>query len=237
MSQQVTTITFFRYKGLKNKFWAFLMMQFAHAALAKVSGLHFYKLMGSGRGLGFNPFPDWSVYSLLQVWDSPEQADLFFEESALVKQYRAHTEEQWTLYMKSISAGGSWSGGNPFQKSGTLDPDNSHIAVITRATIKISQLFHFWRYVPSSQKPLSASEGLLFTKGVGEVPIVQMATFSLWQDLESVKKFAYQSVEHQMAIKKTRDLNWYKEELFSRFQPYKSTGVWEGKNPLPGAWF
>jgi hypothetical protein len=232
LSQQITTLTFFRYTGLKNKIWGFQMMQFAHAELAKVEGLAFYKLMGSGKGAGFSPWPDWSVYSLLQIWETAEQADAFFAQAPLVEKYRNHTSEIWTLFMRNISAGGEWSGANPFRPSSALDADNPNIAVITRATIKVSKLLSFWKYVPTSQEPLSHNEGLIYTKGIGEVPIVQMATFSLWKDLESVKKFAYQSREHQEAIRKTRILDWYNEELFSRFQPYKSVGTWEGKNPL-----
>ncbi|MCR9289507.1 MAG: DUF3291 domain-containing protein [Bacteroidetes bacterium] len=233
MSQQITTITFFRYAGLRNKLWAFQMMQFAHSDLVKTPGLSFYKLMGSGKGLGFNPLPDWSVYSLLQIWESEADADAFFKESLLIKKYQDHTSELWTLYMKNISAAGLWSGGNPFKKSDSLSDNNPLIAVITRATIKIKKLPHFWKYVPTSHKSLSNNKGLIYTKGIGEIPIIQMATFSLWKDLASVKQFAYQSKEHQVAIKKTRALDWYKEELFSRFQPYKSIGTWEGKNPLP----
>jgi hypothetical protein len=56
-----------------------------------------------------------------------------------------------------------------------------------------------------------------------------MATFSLWKDFESVKQFAYKSKQHKEAIK-TREYEWYSEELFSRFQPYKSSGTWEGKD-------
>jgi hypothetical protein len=232
LSSQITTITFFRYQGIKNKCWAFLMMQLAHGELSKVDGLSFYKLMGSGKGLGFNPLPDWSVYSLLQIWESEAQAETFFNTAPLASNYQSHTAEMWTLFMKNISAAGEWSGGNPFQSSATLDADNSSIAVITRATIKLGKLFQFWKYVPTSQKPLSDNDGLIYTKGIGEVPIIQMATFSLWKDFESVKKFAYNSPEHQEAIKKTRKLDWYKEELFSRFQPYKSVGEWEGREPL-----
>jgi hypothetical protein len=56
------------------------MMQFANKDLAKVNGLTFYRLMGSERR-GFNPFPDWSVYCLLQVWESEEAAEVFFTSS------------------------------------------------------------------------------------------------------------------------------------------------------------
>lgn len=207
-------------------------MQFAHAPLAHVQGQTFYRLMGSGKGNGFNPFPDWSVFSLVQVWESEKMADNFFKQALLFQQYQERSSALWTLYMKNISAGGTWAGKSPFEKGTNLDPDLP-IAVITRATIKLNWLWRFWKYVPTSEKGLEGNDGLIYTKGVGEVPIVQMATFSLWKNFEAVKQFAYKSKGHQDAIKKTRQYNWYKEELFARFQPYKSEGTWsEGIDKL-----
>ena len=203
-------------------------MQFAHKALNALRGQTFYKLMGSGRGAGFNPLPDWSVYALLQVWEDEQAAAEFFSSSEIMRQYRARTVQLWTIYMKSIMARGEWSGGNPFLPAHDLAPDNPRIAVITRATIKWNRLISFWRYVPASQKPLKEAKGLLFTKGIGEAPIVQMATFSLWQDLDALNAFAYRSSEHIGAIQRTRSLQWYKEEMFSRFQPYRIEGTWDG---------
>ena len=228
---QITTISFFRYTSLRNKFWGLKMMQFAHKSLENVSGMTFYRLLGSGKGRGFNPLPDWSVYCLLQVWESEEDANEFFNSSDLMRQYAVHSDELYTLYMKNISAGGTWVGKNPFEKGAELDSDKP-IAVITRATIKWNWLLRFWTYVPTSQQALDGNKGLIYTKGVGEIPIVQMATFSLWKNFEAVKQFAYKSKQHQEAIRRTRKNNWYKEELFSRFQPYKSTGKWEGKDLL-----
>ena len=228
---QITTISFFRYSSLRNKFWGLKMMQFAHKSLQNVSGMTFYRLLGSGKGRGFNPLPDWSVYCLLQVWESEEDANEFFNSSDLMRQYAVHSDELYTLYMKNISADGTWVGKNPFEKGAELDSDKQ-IDVITRATIKWNWLLRFWTYVPTSQQALDGNKGLIYTKGVGEIPIVQMATFSLWKNFESVRQFAYKSKQHQEAIRRTRKNNWYKEELFSRFQPYKSTGKWEGKDLL-----
>jgi hypothetical protein len=87
--------------------------------------------------------------------------------------------------------------------------------------------------VPISQRPIQKGcPGLIYTKGIGEAPLIQMATFSLWNNIESLKNFAYHSPEHQVAIKKTRELDWYAEEMFIRFQAYRSEGIWGGKNPL-----
>ena len=231
MSKQITTLSFFKFSSLSDKLWGFKMMQFAHKSISKSDGMTFYRLMGSGKGKGFNPLPDWSVYCLLQVWESEDAARSFFDSSDIIKRYEEHTSELYTLYMKNISSGGTWVGKKPFEKAANLDP-HLPIAVITRATIKWNWLIRFWKYVPTSQEALEGNEGLIYTKGVGEVPIIQMATFSLWKDFESVKKFAYNSKQHKEAIRRTRKNEWYKEELFSRFLPYRSAGTWGGKDLL-----
>jgi quinol monooxygenase YgiN len=208
-------------------------MQFAHASIRKTPGLPFYKLMGSGRALGFNPLPDWGVYAMLGVWENEQAADDYFHHADIFQRYRAHSSEQWTVYMKSRQAKGLWSGGNPFTPSTDLDESNPLVAVITRATIRANKLIKFWRYVPTSQRPVQQGcTGLIYTKGIGEAPLVQMATFSLWENMEALHNFAYHSVEHQVAIQKTRQIDWYKEEMFVRFQPYRSEGSWGGKDPL-----
>jgi heme-degrading monooxygenase HmoA len=227
---QITTLTFFRFETFPSKFWAFQMMQFAHSSLRKARGQTFYKLLGSGKGFGFNPLPDWSVYSLLQIWEDEENARDFFETAEIFQKYRSHASEVWTIYLKNITAKGAWSGANPFVESKNLDDTNKNLAVITRATIKARNLYDFWKYVPHSQTPLHSAEGLIFAKGIGEIPVVQMATFSLWENADAMKNFAYKTAEHREAIAKTRELGWYKEELFSRFQPYKSDGKWNGVN-------
>lgn len=207
-------------------------MLFAHLFLFKVKGQTFYKLLGSGRGLGFSPWPDWSIYSLLQVWDTEEEAMEFMEKSSLMKSYKGQSIETYTVYLKNFKVHGKWSGKKPFIQSEELDASNPYVAVITRALIRPSKLRRFWAYVPESQKPIETAAGLVYTKGIGEVPFLQMATFSIWDSVEGLNNFAYKSREHQKAIKLTRELDWYSEELFSRFQPYKTEGTWEGKNLL-----
>lgn len=229
---QITTLTFFKYPTLATKVWAFGMMQFAHKPLSNQPGLVQYKLMGSGKD-GFNPFADWSVYALLQIWENESAANSFFESSTLFEKYTGKSVQRWTLYLRNIKAKGSWSGINPFVPSTQINPDNSYIGVITRATIKPKMLFTFWKHVPDSQVPLIGNPGLIYTKGIGEVPFMQMATFSLWKDKASLMDFAYKSGAHTKVIKKTKTLDWYSEELFSRFEPYRTLGSWDGVPELP----
>jgi heme-degrading monooxygenase HmoA len=224
---EITTITLLKYNGFQNKFWALSMMQFAKSYLTGIEGLRFYKLLGSGKD-GFKPQPDWSTYALLQVWANEESANAFFESSDLIKKYNKHSIQLCKLYLKSIAAHGLWSNQKPFIKSKTLSTRPKAIAIITRASIKTSELKRFWKYVPHTQTAIEKAKGLLYTKGFGEFPIWEMATLSIWDSLDSAKAYAYSSQEHAQAVKMTRQYNWYKEELFSRFEVYKIDGEWDG---------
>lgn len=237
MSNSITTLTLFNYSGRKDKLWGFAMMQFAHRPLRKVKGQRFYKLMGSGRGLGFDPRPDWSVYALLQVWDTEASARVFFSEHAIMKRYDAHSRQRTSLFLKNVKAHGLWAGLRPFEVSSRLDENEKRLLVITRAVIRTRSLIRFWRYVPTSQRPIVNAQGLRYTKGIGEVPLKNMSTVTVWEDEESMKAFAYGSEEHMKAIKMTRDLGWYSEELFARFQPYDQLGKWDGLALFPASKF
>ena len=223
---QTTTLSFFRYKSFSQKVWAFKMMQFAHAPLSRVDGLSFYKLLGSGKGLGFNPWPDWSTYAILQVWEDRKFADEYFK-SDLYARYCDNSAEQWVIFLEHITSKGTWSGTNPFVTEGNYK-DDQPIAVITRATIKWQELRKFWQYVPTAQTGIAGNPKLVFTKGIGEVPFRQMATFSIWQDLEALNEFAYRRKEHGKAIQLTRQRDWYNEEMFARFKVIGTMGSWQG---------
>lgn len=205
------------------------MMRDAHPYLQEVEGMTFYKLMGSGRGIGFSMFPDWSAYGLLQVWEKEEYAERFLANSPLSFLYREKSTGPVVLFLKNLSSHGLWSGIEPFLPGHAGEKDPVPVAILTRASVRPSRLIPFWTYVPIAERPLKKAEGLLWSKGFGEVPLTRMATISIWEDLASVKKFAYQSPEHLKAISLTRKLNWYSEELFARFWVYRIEGeeIWK----------
>ena len=202
--------------------------------LQQVEGLTFFKLLGSGQGRGFSLKPNWFRYGLIATWQSPEAAAAFFCSHPLLAEYRAHTFEQYTVALQPLQAHGLWSGQNPFTSVTQPSPPNSPIAVLTRASIKLSKAVDFWRHVPKASQSLDHAEGLLASIGLGEAPFLRQATFSLWQNEASMKAYAYRQADHREVITRTRTQGWYSEELFARFTPLRSEGTWNGTDPLQG---
>lgn len=206
-------------------------MGLAPLLLSKIPGLSFSKMLGSGGGNGFSIWPNFGVYGLLQVWESEAQADDFFAQHPLFQNFRERASEQFTVYLKTSKVHGAWDGGTPFAENTPFQPD-APLAVLTRATIRTSYLWRFWSFVPKVSKAMwrEHQEGLLFSVGIGELPLVQQATFSLWKNSALMQAYAYKGKLHSEVVKKTRELGWYKEELFARFHPYRAEGTWRGQS-------
>jgi hypothetical protein len=101
--------------------------------------------------------------------------------------------------------------------------------VLTRAKIRFRKLFSFWSKVGSVSHTLSNYDGLVLSIGIGEWPLIQQATLSLWKTQAEMMNYAYKNEKHKEVVLLTRKLNWYSEELFARFVPYKFNGTWNGK--------
>ena len=223
MDNQITTFTIFDFKTLSNKWFAFKQMGIFPLFLGKVQGLVQFKLMGSGAANGFGLKPNFSRYCLLAIWESEEAANLFFSENNKIKTYLSKTAAHQTIYLKNTMSHGSWGGSNPF-KIGENHDKTRPVAVITRATIKWKDMLRFWKDVPAVSQNLENHEGLIFAIGVGEMPARFQATFSIWATNEDMLRYAYQTQQHKAMVLKTKQTQWYKEELFARFLPYKQEG-------------
>jgi quinol monooxygenase YgiN len=226
---QITTITIFRFQGM-HILWMLSQMQLALSGLKKTEGLLFFKLMGSGGKSGFSIQPNFNSFALMGVWESEKAALKYFNESNHFEKFESHASEIWTVFMMNVKAHGIWSGTKPFDDF--QEYRGGLMAVITRATIKTKYLRRFWSYVPKVSDNLEDHEGLLFSIGIGEYPLFMQATFSVWKDRSFMQQYAYKSKLHSEVVKKTRELGWYKEELFANFIPYKSIGTWNGTQPL-----
>lgn len=224
---QIVTITFFQYEGWKDKWWGFRQMGIAPGKLVNIEGLTFTKMLGSGGGNGFHIWPNFGVYGLLAVWENEIAARQFMRTNPVFSQLKQKSKEQWTVFMRTLMSHGSWEGINPFAGKEQVDED-APVCVLTRATIKANKLWQFWQFVPQVSRSVGQQEGRRFSVGVGELPLIQQATFSIWDSSRAMKAYAYSSKFHKEVVRKTRSLAWYKEELFARFTPYAEEGTWQG---------
>lgn len=219
---QTTVISLFKYKGFKNCWNAFVRMGRPPISVRKIDGLTFFKPLGTGSGNGFSITPDFTTYGFVTVFDTEQQAESFVTSNEM-KRYQNSATAFSIVFMKTIKSHGEWSKQNPFKSSIEMDK-NKPLAVITRATIKPRLAHKFWKYVPSVSKSMDNYKEMVFSKGIGEFPLLMQATFSLWTSAEAMMNYAYQNPKHAEMVKKTRELKWYSEELFARFEPYKVEG-------------
>ncbi len=227
-SIMIVSLTVVRYKPLLIPL-ALLAMAVHRIPLAFNNKCSFWKLMGCGRNGTFDLNPDWQQWALLAVWESKEDFD---KASFIQSWWNTFSYEKWTVFMEPLSSHGYWDNKEPFQASGDNNNFDGPIGVLTRATIRFSKLKSFWNNVEPVAKLMETSPGYITSVGIGEAPVFRQATFSLWDSLESMKAFAYGSKEHSEVIRKTRQQNWYSEELFARFKIISSSGSINGSNPL-----
>lgn len=189
-------------------------------------GLQFGKLMGSGRNFGL--VPDFSTYVFLGVWENPSLANAFLQ-TATYRHLLQQTEQTGTIFLQPQRAHGLWDGRNPFavhQPSAQADSLKGPVAILTRATIRAGALVDFWRHVPQARQHLTDHrENLLFGIGVGEVPLSQQCTLSVWRTAEAVDQYAYRQRGHREIVRLTRQRQWYREELFARFTVLQAYGT------------
>lgn len=211
--------------------WGLAQMGTSLPHLNKVPGLLFYKLLGSGQGKAFSVKPNFRRYGLYCTWENEPAARQFLHHSDLIKQYQAQTDEIWTVAMLPIQAHGLWDGVQPFQPFLETAPDGA-VAVLTRASVNWLALPSFIKYGSKTSKDLDQVQGLICSIGLGELPFIRQATFSIWESVEAMKAYAYNTAHHREVMQRTRSEKWYKEELFARFAPISSEGTWNGVDPL-----
>lgn len=183
--------------------------------LRQSRGVHFAKMLGTGTGENFTPSDaDLSRWGALVVIDEAQLDS--FDSNVVIAGWKKRSASEVRLVLDPIAAHGLWSRSNPFDWSHTPAAD-AKVVAITRARIKWLQNFRFWSAVPPVSNELHQSPGLIAAIGIGEAPIGLQGTFSLWESGKALRDFAYKGSAHQGAIEATHRLNWYAEELFSRF--------------------
>lgn len=200
--------------------------------------ISFYKLLGCGKNGTFDKNPEWQQWGILAAHTS--LALDINDINRLNKLYGSFIDrwlkffkcETWTILLEPIEGHGLWDRKQVFGNLPKATDYKGKVAILTRATIRISQQKSFWQNVSAVADQMATAKGFIMSVGIGEMPFLKQATFSIWENKEAMKAFAYQMHAHQEVIKKTRKENWYSEDMFVRFIPIKTFGTIKGNNPL-----
>lgn len=208
--------------------WGFSRYILGKRPFRNTPGLQFCKVLGSGYNGGFSTKPSLTKQGFFCVFDSAHNAALFEESSSLLKAYQDHAHEFFLASVQAYSSRGSWSG---FSMS-CADPNppiNGPIASLTRASIRPSKAKQFWQKAKPAEDAITTASGKILTAGVGEAPYFRQATFTIWNNAQSLDHYAQQGA-HLSAIKAAYGQAYFSESMFTRFRVIKAQGIWQGKH-------
>ncbi len=198
-------------------------------ALRSVPGLVFWRVLGTGAGSNTGPGADLHRSALFAVWRDEASLDAF--EQRMATRW-ATADETWHVRLRGAGGHGTWGGVPVLDLIEPARGTDGPVAFVTRAHVHLRA----WRAFRAAGDPVSdelqRAAGLLAAVGVGEAPVGRLGTFSLWHDLASARTFATELPHHRDVVRRTRGEGWYGEELFARFEPYASSGTWDGRDPL-----
>lgn len=203
--------------------FAFVSMA-THALRTRMfTGISFAKMLGTGSGETFTP-NDANLYRWGMVVVIARDRISAFDESSIIRNWRRRSNSEFRAVLNPLSSHGLWAKKNPFEFTTPQVNPGAKIAAITRARIKWSKNLVFWRSVPPVVTDLHQSPGFIAAIGIGEAPIGLQGTFSLWKSASALRDFAYKGAAHQKAIAQTKEIDWYSEELFARFEVLELRG-------------
>lgn len=221
----LTTLTIVRYPKWLG--WAGLLsMAVFRIPLIMCDRLVFWKLLGCGKNGSFSRMPDTRQWGVLAVWNmeaevwqqTSNNSSTFLFPGLLPRWWRFFRCNTYTFVLQPLEGHGTWDQQQCFGELPVKSAYDGRIAILTRATIRLKRLHQFWRNVEKVTARMHQAEGFLYSVGIGEMPWIRQATFSIWENKTYMKQFAYGSEEHRDVIHKTRANDWYSEEMFVRFR-------------------
>jgi heme-degrading monooxygenase HmoA len=164
------------------------------------------------------------------VWSDESACREFCASHPLALEWQS-ADEHWRTMLRSRGGHGTWRG---LAVPDVLErgADSGPLAVVTRAQVRTAAWRSFGRAGRPVDVSLRGADGLLAVVAIGEAPRGRLGTFSLWRSLDDAVAWASHAAPHREAVRRTRAEGWYGEEMFARFEPYASTGSWDGRDPL-----
>ena len=215
--QMIVSLTIIKYKKRFIPF-AFLAMAFFRIVFWIRKQHTFFKLMGCGKNGTFDKIPDLQQWAIMA---DHENTDANIEKlyGSFIAKWISFFGCTTTIHiLEPIESHGLWDGKKMFGILPAKSDYEGRVAILTRATIRLNKLKFFWQNVAPVAAMMVTAKGFETSYGVGEIPWIKQATFSIWESKQAMKDFAYGSKTHAEVIKKTRQQDWYSEDMFTRFK-------------------
>jgi len=210
-----------------SRLWGWSRLVRGRSGLRGATGLRFAKVLGSGVEGGFGLKPSASILGLFCVFRDAASAEAFTAHDGLMRRWQDRSRESFCVKMRVYSCRGSWAGS---RLAVTADaPVAGPVVSLTRASIKPTRAAAFWQMQPPAERSLEQATGCRLAIGVGEAPLLRQATFTVWDDVAAMDRYA-RSGAHQEAIVAAARGGFFSESMFVRFAPYEIHGQWKGSS-------
>ncbi len=190
--------------------------------------------MGCGKNGTFDKVPDLTQWAILTQHRNGKLNQTSLQHLYgmwIARWIKWFALETLTFQLEPIGGHGTWDGKQVFGQISTTQHEGP-IATLTRATIRISKMKYFWQNVAPVAANMLTAPGFEFSVGIGEIPWIKQATFSIWTTETHMKNFAYGMKTHSEVIKKTRKEKWYSEDMFVRFKILHTEGQLRNYPPV-----
>jgi spheroidene monooxygenase len=208
-----------------SRLWGWSRLVRGRSGLRGATGLRFVKVLGSGVEGGFGLKPSASILGLFCVFQDAASAEAFTAHDGLMRRWQDRSRESFCVKMRVYSCRGSWAGSRLAVTAAA--PLAGPVVSLTRASIKPTRAAAFWQMQPPAERSLEQATGCRLAIGVGEAPLLRQATFTVWDDVAAMDRYA-RSGAHQEAIVAAARGGFFSESMFVRFAPYDIQGQWKG---------
>jgi hypothetical protein len=180
------------------------------------------------------PRPVRGRVGLISAWNRDEDLDDFLAAGAWGS-YLAHGYE---VRLAPMQASGSWRALPELAHGCDPGVPEEPVGVLTLGRLRLSQTVRFLRASAAAEHRLLGQPSLLAATGLARPPF--LSTFSLWKTVTAMREYAYGPAGHAAAIARHKARPFHHESVFARLRPYRSSGHWDGRDPLaevelPGA--
>ncbi len=174
------------------------------------------------------PLPQLGQVGLIAAWSDDQALDRFLSEHPLAEPLSGG----WQVRLQPLRVSGSWTGLQELPQAELSVAAQEPVAVLTLGRLRLHRAPPFLRASGAAEAGAVASPALLAATGLTRPPSL-VSTFSLWRSASAMRAYAYEhGGPHSAAIKADRRRAFHHESAFIRFRPYRSSGRWDGADPL-----